>query len=91
MHRAYRGLRLLANIVNQPTASSASAAGIRVIPGDPEHSVLFLAVSAETTDPSIKRAWITALPHGWRDRNTDSSDAGDLSRVTLPEKSVITL
>lgn len=44
----------IANIVNQPTASSASAAGTRVIPGDPEHSILFLAVSAETTDPSIK-------------------------------------
>jgi len=44
----------VANIVNQPTASSASAAGTRVIPGDPEHSILFLAVSGESTDPSIK-------------------------------------
>jgi hypothetical protein len=34
----------LNNVIDQPTASSATADGIRVVPGDPEQSVLFLAV-----------------------------------------------
>lgn len=34
----------LANVVEQPTASSATADGIRVAPGEPEESVLYLGV-----------------------------------------------
>jgi hypothetical protein len=34
----------LENLVDQPTASSATADGIRVVPGQPEQSVMFLAV-----------------------------------------------
>ena len=44
----------LANTVNQPTASSASAAGIRVVPRAPQDSILFLAFSGETSDPEVK-------------------------------------
>jgi hypothetical protein len=44
----------LANSVGQPTASSAAAAGIRIVPGDPSQSMLFLAVSGEHDDPEIK-------------------------------------
>jgi len=44
----------LAAIIGQPTTSSASAAGIRVVPGSPETSILFLAVSGETLDPAVK-------------------------------------
>jgi len=44
----------LANIIDQPTESSASAAGIRVVPGDPSASILFLAVSDEHDDPEIE-------------------------------------
>ena len=43
----------LENLIDQPTASSASAAGIRVVPGDPEQSMLFLAVSG-STDLEVK-------------------------------------
>lgn len=42
------------NIVNMPTDGSASAAGIRVVPGDPAQSILYLAVSGESTNPDIK-------------------------------------
>jgi hypothetical protein len=42
------------NLIDQPTASSASAAGTRVVPGRPEESILFLAVARDTTDPEIK-------------------------------------
>lgn len=41
----------LDNTINQPTQSSASAAGIRIVPGRPDESVLFLAVSGEGDDP----------------------------------------
>ena len=34
----------LANLIDQPTASSATADGIRVVPGKPEQSVLYLGV-----------------------------------------------
>jgi hypothetical protein len=44
----------LENIIDHPTESSASAAGIRVVPGAPEESILFLAFSGEGTDPEIK-------------------------------------
>ena len=44
----------LANVIDVPTMSSASAAGIRVVPGDPGSSILFLALSGETDDPAIK-------------------------------------
>lgn len=44
----------LANTVEQPTTSSASAAGIRIVPGAPEDSILFLAVSGEGDEPEIK-------------------------------------
>lgn len=35
----------LANVVDQPTGSSAAEAGIRVVPGDPESSVLFRSIA----------------------------------------------
>ena len=41
-------------IIDQPTASSASAVGIRVVPGNAEDSILFQAVSGETDDPEVK-------------------------------------
>jgi len=41
-------------IIDQPTASSASAVGIRVVPGDAAASILFQAVSGETDDPEVK-------------------------------------
>jgi len=44
----------LENIIDHPTESSASAAGIRVVPGAPEESILFLAFSGEGSDPEIK-------------------------------------
>ncbi len=44
----------VANMVDTPTDSSATAAGIRVVPGRPEESILFLAVSGETEDPEVK-------------------------------------
>jgi hypothetical protein len=44
----------LENIIDQPTQSSASAAGTRVVPGNPEDSILFLAFSGETEDPEVK-------------------------------------
>lgn len=43
----------LANTIDQPTESSASASGIRIVPGSPETSILFLAFSGETDDPEV--------------------------------------
>lgn len=43
----------LQNLIEVPTASSATAAGIRVTPGDPEASVLFLAMRG-SEDREIK-------------------------------------
>lgn len=62
----------LAAIIDQPTASSASAAGIRVVPGSPGTSILFLAVSGETADPAVK----PMPPLG-----IDRRDAGAIERL----------
>lgn len=43
-----------ANTIDRPTESSASAAGIRIAPGRPERSILFLAYSGETDAPDVK-------------------------------------
>ncbi len=43
----------LANTIDQETESSAAAAGIRIIPGDPDDSALFQAFSGETDDPEV--------------------------------------
>jgi hypothetical protein len=43
----------LENLIDQPTMSSAAAPGIRVIPGNPEESQMFLAV-AGSTDLEVK-------------------------------------
>lgn len=45
----------LANLIDQPTQSNASASGIRVTPGDPEQSVAFLALSGETDNPEVQQ------------------------------------
>ena len=42
------------NTVDRATEGLASAAGIRVVPGSPEESVLFAAMSGETDDPEVK-------------------------------------
>jgi hypothetical protein len=44
----------LANTIDHPTESSASAAGIRVVPGDPEQSILWLAFARDRTNPEVK-------------------------------------
>jgi hypothetical protein len=44
----------LANTIDQPTESSASASGIRIVSGTPEQSILFLAFSGETNDPEVE-------------------------------------
>jgi hypothetical protein len=44
----------LASLICQPTNASQTAAGLRVVPGDPSSSVMFLAVSGESDDPEIK-------------------------------------
>ena len=44
----------LENIIDQMTDSSASIEGVRVVPGDPDSSVLYLAVSGESDDPELK-------------------------------------
>ena len=44
----------LANTIDQPTESSASAVGTRIVPGDPAASVLFAAVSGESDDPELE-------------------------------------
>jgi hypothetical protein len=43
----------LANTIDRPTQSSASASGIRIDPGSPQTSILFLALSGETDDPEV--------------------------------------
>ncbi len=43
----------LANTIDQPTQSSASASGIRIVAGSPQTSILFLAFSGETDDPEV--------------------------------------
>ena len=44
----------LANIIDVPTASSGTVAGIRIVPGDPESSVLYQAVRRVSDDPELK-------------------------------------
>lgn len=44
----------LDNTVGVETQSSASAAGVRIVPGQPGSSILFLAVSGEHEDPEIE-------------------------------------
>lgn len=44
----------LANTIARPTESSASAAGVRIVAGHPEESVLYLAVSGEHDDPELR-------------------------------------
>jgi hypothetical protein len=66
-----------ANLVDRPTASSASATGMRVVRGDPDASVLYVAVAgadagvdamppvgARLPDAALDdlRAWIEGLP-----------------------------
>jgi len=45
---------MLENTLNQPTEGSGSADGIRVVPGHPEESILFVGFSGETTDQEVK-------------------------------------
>lgn len=57
-HRSPAALELtpqqaVTEIVNQESEGSASAAGIRVVPGSPEESLLFQAVSGETDNPDV--------------------------------------
>jgi hypothetical protein len=44
----------LANVIEQPTDSSATAPGIRVVPGSPAESILFQAVSGEGDGRDVK-------------------------------------
>lgn len=44
----------LENVVGQPTQGSGQAAGVRVVPGAPDQSVLFLAFSGESDDSELK-------------------------------------
>jgi hypothetical protein len=44
----------VASTLCQPTSESHTAAGYRIVPGDPGASILFLAVSGETDDPEVK-------------------------------------
>jgi len=44
----------LKNTIGVMTASSASAYGTRIVPGDPGASVLFQSYSGETSDPEVK-------------------------------------
>ena len=44
----------LANIVDHPTETSGTASGIRIVPGEPESSLLYLALSGEHDDPELK-------------------------------------
>lgn len=46
--------RALQNLINIPTESSGQAAGIRVMPGIPEQSVLFLSLLGDNGTPEIK-------------------------------------
>jgi hypothetical protein len=58
----------LANILDVPTMSSQTAPGMRVTPGSPEDSILFLAVSGETDNPEVK----TMPPVGVQVRDADA-------------------
>jgi mono/diheme cytochrome c family protein len=66
---------MLENTLNEPTDSSAFAPGIRVVPGEPEQSLLFLAVRGESPVEGVKdmppagvqrrdEAWV-ALLEAW--------------------------
>lgn len=44
----------LDQLIDQPTESHATAAGTRVVPGSPEQSILFQALSGEGTNPDVK-------------------------------------
>jgi hypothetical protein len=44
----------LKNTIGVETDSSATAAGLRISPGKPAESILFLALSGETDDPEVK-------------------------------------
>jgi hypothetical protein len=44
----------LANTIGQPTEGSGSASGIRIAPGDPDGSVLFLALSGESDEEEVR-------------------------------------
>ncbi len=44
----------LANLIGVETAGSASVAGIRVVPGDPDNSVLWQAMQGESDDPDLE-------------------------------------
>ncbi len=43
----------LENIIGQPAVGSASGSGIRIVPGAPERSLLFLAVAGEADTPDV--------------------------------------
>jgi len=61
----------LANTIDHPTESSGSAPGIRVKPGDPDHSILYLAYARDPANPDVK-----AMPPLGIDR-------GDATGLTL--------
>ncbi len=44
----------LGNMIDVETESSATASGTRIVPGRPEDSILFLALSRETDNPEVK-------------------------------------
>jgi len=44
----------LENLIDQPTNSTAALSGIRVIPGNPQDSILYQGISGETDDPEVK-------------------------------------
>lgn len=44
----------LDNLIDHPTDSTAALDGIRVIPGNPEESILYQGISGETDDPEVK-------------------------------------
>ncbi len=46
--------RALQSLINVETEGSGQLAGIRVVPGAPERSVLFLAMSGESDNPELK-------------------------------------
>ena len=58
----------LGNLIDQQTESSAGSAGIRIVPGDPESSVLYQAISGESDDPELKEM----PPLGVQRRDQDS-------------------
>lgn len=58
----------LQNLIGQETESSAGSVGIRVVPGDPEASILYQAISGESDDPELKEM----PPLGVQRRDLDS-------------------